>query len=138
MLGGIQVAVVDLRLDAQEVAHQGVDVHCLEGPHHQVLVEGRSHCPEEGLHVHLLVVKAVLTPVDLNWEILQRRGDRHCVSVWVSLVVVIVLQPLSSRLLTCPHLVSRGRCWPTEGLVIQTDSFLFVTKENSNSNPNPL
>lgn len=79
MFGGIQVAVVDLRLDAQDVAHQGVDVHCLEGPHHQVLVEGRSHCPEEGLHVHLLVVKAVLTPVDLNWYILQRHAETDTV-----------------------------------------------------------
>lgn len=75
VFGGIQVAVVDLRLDAQDVAHQGVDVYRLEGPHLQVLVEDRSHCPEEGLHVHLFVVIAVLAPVDLNREILQRHVE---------------------------------------------------------------
>lgn len=73
MFGGAQIPVVDLRLDAQDVAHERVDVDRLEGPHLQVLVEGRTHGPEEGLHVHLLVVEAVFTLVDLNWEVLQ--GD---------------------------------------------------------------
>lgn len=71
MFGGVQVAVVDLRLDAQDVTHQGVDVYSLKRSHLQVLVERWTHCPEERLHVHLLVVKAVLSLVELNWEILQ-------------------------------------------------------------------
>ncbi len=71
VFGGVQVTVIDLRLDAQDVTHQGVDVHCLKGPHLQVLVKCWTHCPEEGLHVQLLVVKAVLTLVELNWKILQ-------------------------------------------------------------------
>lgn len=33
VFGGIQVAIVDLRLDAQDVTHQGVDVHSLKRPH---------------------------------------------------------------------------------------------------------
>lgn len=65
------MAVVHLRLDPQDVAHQGVDVYRLEGPHLQALVEGRTHCPEEGLHVHLLVIIAVLALVELNREVLQ-------------------------------------------------------------------
>lgn len=68
----VQVAVVDLRLDAQDVTHQGVDVHRLEGPHLQVPVKRRPHRPEEGLHVHLLVVVAVLALVELNRKILQK------------------------------------------------------------------
>lgn len=77
MLGVVQVAVVGLRLDAQDVAHQGVDVDRLEGSHLQVLVEGGAHGPEEGLHVHLLVVEAVLAPVELHWEILQGQEGRE-------------------------------------------------------------
>ena len=69
------MAVVDLRLDAQDVAHQGVDVDRLEGPHLQVLVERWTHRPEEGLHVHFLVVKAVLALVELDGEILQGRAE---------------------------------------------------------------
>lgn len=71
VFGGIEVAVVDLRLDGQDVTHQGVDVHRLKGLHLQVLVKYWTHCPEEDLHVHLLVVKAMLTLVELNWKILQ-------------------------------------------------------------------
>lgn len=71
MFGGIKVAIVDLRLDAQDVTHQGVDVHRLKGPHLQVLVKCWTHCPEEGLHVHLVVVIAVLTLVELNRKVLQ-------------------------------------------------------------------
>lgn len=33
VFGGVEMAVIDLRLDAQDVTHQGVDVHCLKGPH---------------------------------------------------------------------------------------------------------
>lgn len=65
--------VVDLRPDAQDVAHERVDVDRLEGPHLQVLVEGRTHGPEERLHVHVLVVEAVFPLVELNWEILWNR-----------------------------------------------------------------
>lgn len=71
VLSDAQVAVVDLGLDVQNVAHQWIDVDRLEGPHLQILVEGRTHSPEKGLHVHLLVVKAVLSFVELNGEILQ-------------------------------------------------------------------
>lgn len=76
MLGDIEVAVVDLWPDAQDVTHQGVDVHRLEGPHLQVLPEGRTHGPEEGLHVHNLVVEAVLPPVELHRQVLQGRRDQ--------------------------------------------------------------
>lgn len=82
MFGGIQVAVVDLRLDAQDMTHQGVDVHCLKGPHLQVLVKCWAHCPEEGLHVHVFVVKAVLTLVELDWKILQgHRGVDNIICI---------------------------------------------------------
>lgn len=74
--GGVQVAVVHFRLDAQDVAHQRVDVDRLEGAHLQVLLEGWAHGPEEGLHVHLLVVEAVLALVDLNREILQGHAEK--------------------------------------------------------------
>ena len=71
VFGGVQVAVVDLRLDAQDVTHQRVDVHRLERSHLQVLAKRRTHCPEERLHVHVLVVEAVLALVELHREILQ-------------------------------------------------------------------
>ena len=69
--GVVQVPVVDLRSYPQDVTHQWVDVDGLEGPDLQVLLEGRSHSPEEGLHVHLLVVEAVLSVVELHWEVLE-------------------------------------------------------------------
>ena len=75
MLGRVQVAVVDLGSDPQDVAHQGVDVHRLEGPHLQVLPEDWTHGPEEGLHVQVVVVEAVLSLVGLHWEELEERQD---------------------------------------------------------------
>lgn len=71
MFGDVEVAVIDLRLDAQDVTHQGVDVNRLKGLYDQVLVKCWTRCSEENLHVHLLVVKAVLSLVELNWEVLQ-------------------------------------------------------------------
>lgn len=76
-LGVDQVAVVDLRRDAQDVAHERVDVDCLEGLHHQVPAERRPNGPEEGLHVHLVVVVAVLALVGLHPEVL-RETRRRC------------------------------------------------------------
>lgn len=73
VFGGIQVAVVDLRLDAQDVAHQGIDVHRFKRSHLQVFVKCWTHCPEERLHVHFFIVEAVLSFVELNWEILRRQ-----------------------------------------------------------------
>lgn len=73
MLSGVQVSIVDLWLDAQDVTHQGIDVHRLKGAHLQVLVESWTHCPEEGLHVHVDIVEAMLALVELNWEVLQGR-----------------------------------------------------------------
>lgn len=78
VLDVVQVAVVDLWPDAQDVAHERVDVDRLEGLHHQVPVEGRTHGSEEGLHVHLLVVVAVLTFVELHWKILWETC-RRCI-----------------------------------------------------------
>lgn len=75
--GSVQVAVVDLRPDAQDVTHQRIDVDCLKGPHLQVLVESRAHRPEEGLHIHLRVVKAVLALVELYREILRGGRDNE-------------------------------------------------------------
>lgn len=72
VFGCIEVAVVDLRLDAQDVTHQGVDVYTLERSHQEILVKRWTHCPEERFHVQLLIVKAMLSFVELNWEILQR------------------------------------------------------------------
>lgn len=74
----VQVAVVDLWPDAKDVAHEWVDVDRLKGRHHQVPAEGGSHSPEEGLHVHLVVVVAVLALVGLHREVL-RETWRRCV-----------------------------------------------------------
>ena len=70
MSGGVQVAIVDLWTDPQDVTHKGVDVHRLEGPHLQVLPEDRTHGPEEGLHIQVVVVKAVFALVGLHWDVL--------------------------------------------------------------------
>lgn len=73
----VQVAVVDLRSDAQDVAHEWVDVDRLKGLHHQVPAKGGSHSPEEGLHVHLVVVVAVLALVELHREVLRDQKETH-------------------------------------------------------------
>lgn len=90
LLDVVQVAVVDLRRDAQDVAHERVDVDRLEGLHHQVAAEGRTHGSEEGLHVHLLVVVAVLTSVELHWKVLWETSRRR-VRFWRTLCCVPLL-----------------------------------------------
>lgn len=92
LLDVVQVAVVGLRRDAQDVAHERVDIDRLKGLHHQVLVEGRTHSSEEGLHVHLLVVVAVLTFVELHGKIL-RETCRRCIicCLWPTLCCVPLL-----------------------------------------------
>lgn len=73
MFDVVQVAVIDLWLYAKDVTHQRVDVYCLKWSNLQVFVKGRTYCPEERLHVHLLVVEAMLTVVELDGKILQEK-----------------------------------------------------------------
>lgn len=80
LLGFVQVSVIDLRPDAQDVAHEWVDVDRLKGRHHQVPAEGGSHGPEEGLHVHLIVVVAVFALVGLHREVLRETWRRYAIS----------------------------------------------------------
>lgn len=102
LLDIVQVAVIDLRLDAQNVAHEWVDIDRLKGLHYQVPVEGRTHGSEEGLHVHLLVIVAVLTFVELHWKILWETC-RRCISC-----CLLKFWPLLHSL-----------AWPAEGGVDQ-------------------
>lgn len=124
--GGVQVAIVDLRLDAQDVTHQGVDVDRLKRPHLQVPVKSWTHSPEERLHVHVFVVVAVLPLVELNWKVLQaHRGMKmhslHHPPPWIQLLVLPSSNYLicSSHLLVCSYLVSRGWYWPSQRVVFR-------------------
>lgn len=101
MFSDVQVSVVDLWSDPQDVTHEGVDVHRLKGSHLQVLVKCWTHCPEESLHVQLLVVEAVLAFVELNREILQGDKDKDSMtefgsvggqdgSMWLTDFVLVV------------------------------------------------
>ena len=66
--GVVQVAVIDLRSYPKKMTHQWVNVDSLKGIHYQVLLEVRTHCPEEVLHVHVFIVKAMISFVALQWE----------------------------------------------------------------------
>lgn len=59
--GFFQVSVVELWVYPKEVAHQWVNVHHVKGIHSEVLLEIRPHSSEEGLHVHDLIIKAVVS-----------------------------------------------------------------------------
>lgn len=50
------------------MAHQWVHVNRLKGPRQQVFLEIRPHHPEERLHVQHLIVKAMLSFVELHRE----------------------------------------------------------------------
>lgn len=61
MFGIVQMAIVDLWVYSQEVAHQQVPIHHVKRIYHQILLEIRSHRPEEGPHIHELIIKAVIS-----------------------------------------------------------------------------
>lgn len=67
-----QRTVVWRRLDLQQFAHQGVDVDAVERLRQEVPLETGSERAEDGLHVHVVVVEAVVTFVDVDDESLQR------------------------------------------------------------------
>lgn len=60
------------RLDLQQLAHQRVDVDAVERLGQEVLLETGSKRAEDGLHVHVVVVEAVVTFVHVYDEPLQR------------------------------------------------------------------
>lgn len=77
-----QRSVVWLRFDLQQFAHQRVDVDAVEGLGQEVLLKVGSEGPEDGLHVHLAVMEAVVTFVDVDDEsLVGNRKVNSCVSV---------------------------------------------------------
>lgn len=68
-----QGAVVGLRGDAQQMAEERVDIDAFKGLGQQPLPEGWPHSTENGFHVHVVVVKAVFTFVELDFESLKGR-----------------------------------------------------------------
>lgn len=68
LLRHTQRSVVRRRLDLQQFAHQRVNVHAVERLGHKVLLEVGSEGPEDGLHVHLSVMVAVIASVDVDDE----------------------------------------------------------------------
>lgn len=63
--------VVGLRHNAQKLAHELVNMDALKGLHLQACFEAGTHGPEDGLHVHVLVVEAVFTFVELDTHSLE-------------------------------------------------------------------
>lgn len=66
VLGHAQGPVVRRRLDLQQFTHQGVDVDAVKRLGQEVPLEVGSEGPEDGLHVHLPVVEAVIAFVDVD------------------------------------------------------------------------
>lgn len=71
----VQVSVVGFRCDSQQVAHQWVDVDSFKWLHLQILLEVWPHGPKKRLHVQSLVIIAVLSLIELHWEILQKNKE---------------------------------------------------------------
>ena len=60
------------RVDLQQLAHQRVDVDAVERLRQKVLLEAGSKGPEDGFHVHLPVMEAVVAFVHVDDESLCR------------------------------------------------------------------
>lgn len=70
-LGHAQRSVVRCRLDLQQFAHQRVNVDTVKWLRQEVLFKVWSKGPEDGLHVHLSVVVAVIPFVDVDNKSLE-------------------------------------------------------------------
>lgn len=68
VLGHAQGPVVRRWLDLQQFAHQRVDVDAVERLGQVAPLEARAEGPEDGLHVHLGVMEAVVTFIHVDDE----------------------------------------------------------------------
>lgn len=75
VLGCCQCPVVCSWLDLQQFAHQRVDVDAVERLRQEVTLEVWSKSPENGLHVHLSIMEAVIAFVDVDEESLGNKKD---------------------------------------------------------------
>lgn len=66
VLGHTQRPVVWRRFDLQQFAHQRVNVDAVKRLRQEILFKVGSKGPEEGLHVHLGVMVAVIPFVDVD------------------------------------------------------------------------
>lgn len=71
VLGYSQGSVVRRGFDLQQFAHQRVDMDAVKRLRQEVLLKVGSKGPKDGLHVHLSVVEAVITFVDIDDESLE-------------------------------------------------------------------
>lgn len=56
------------RFNFQQFAHQRINVDAIKWLRREVLFEVRPKSPEYSLHVHLFIVEAMITFVDVNDE----------------------------------------------------------------------
>lgn len=57
-----------LRFNLQQFAHQRVDVDAVKWLRQVVLLKVGSKGPEDGLHVHIFVIEAMVSSVDIDDE----------------------------------------------------------------------
>lgn len=50
------------------MAHQRVQVNEIKGTDCQVFLEVGPHCPEQGFHIHHLIIEAMLSFVIVQWQ----------------------------------------------------------------------
>lgn len=86
ILSDAQRAIVWRRFNLQQFAHQRVNMDAVKWLGEEVLFKVRSKSPEDSLHVHLFIVVAMITFVDINNESLL--GNRRVVmlrlDLWLS------------------------------------------------------
>ena len=64
-LGDCQGAVVGLRGNPQELTHKGVDVDAVKRLGQVILLEIRPKSSEYGLHVHVDIIKTMISFVEI-------------------------------------------------------------------------
>lgn len=85
VLGYTQGSVVRRRFNLQQFTHQGVDVDAVKRLEQEVPFEVGSKGPEDGLHVHLSVVKTVIAFVDVDNKSLEGNKEMN--------ILLLFLQP---------------------------------------------
>lgn len=126
VLGHRQWSVVRRRFDLEQFTHQRVDVDAVERLRQKVLLEVWSEGPEDGLHVHLSVMEAVVAFVDVDDESLV--GNKQNYNMWgflhshpaLPLCLWLLWPPTSPGLLTELG-TFKGTVWSTSVLP-STDS----------------
>ena len=64
-LGNCQGAIVGLRGNSQELTHEGVDVDAVKGLSQVILLEIRPESSEYGLHIHVDIIKTMISFVEI-------------------------------------------------------------------------